>query len=119
MYKSILQAPSIVIRSFISKITPADELGSVFSLVASLEACVPLVTSPIYTLVYTKTIAYFPSAILLISAMLFVLVIINLSIVYTLVRMTRPDVEQNVENEETVGIIDNEVLPINNEVQED
>ena len=77
----IAQAPAIVIRSYISKVVPADELGSVFSMVASLEACVPLVTSPLFTYVYKQTIDTFPSAILFISAALFLLITINLSIV--------------------------------------
>ena len=115
----IAQAPAIVIRSYISKVVPADELGSVFSMVASLEACVPLVTSPLFTYVYKQTIDTFPSAILFISAALYLLITINLSIVFTLVRLARPDIQQNIESEETAVIIDNEVLPIINGIEDD
>jgi len=115
----IAQAPAIVIRSYISKVVPADELGSVFSMVASLEACVPLVTSPLFTYVYQQTIDTFPSAILFISAALYLLITINLSIVSTLVRMARPDIQSNIESEETAVIIDNEVLPIIHGIEDD
>ena len=103
--------PSIIIRSFISKIIPSDELGSVFSMLASLEACVPLMTAPIFTIVYEKTINYFPAAILLISAIMFVFIMIHFLIVFVLVRMGTPDIEQNSENDETTAIVDNEVIP--------
>ena len=84
--------------------TPAEELGRIFSLVASLEACVPLVTSPIMTIVYNNTLEYFPGAILLISALLYLLIIVNLSIVYLLVRIT----ERRQNSEERANIVDNE-----------
>ena len=96
--KNYLQAPAVAIRSFISKITPAEELGSVFSILAALEACLPFMTSPIFTLVYKKTIDYFPGAVMLISAILFVLIIINLSVVYGLVRKGIPTVEYIQQN---------------------
>ena len=85
-------------------------------MVASLEACVPLFTAPIFTLVYQQTIDYFPAAIILISAALFVLTMVNLIIVYVLVRMARP--EQNIDTEETTAIINNEVINVNSGVQE-
>ena len=88
-------------------------------MVASLEACVPLVTSPLFTYVYKQTIDTFPSAILFISAALYLLITINLSIVFTLVRLARPDIQQNIESEETAVIIDNEVLPIINGIEDD
>ena len=112
----ISYGPSIIIRSFISKIIPSDELGSVFSMLASLEACVPLMTAPIFTMVYEKTINYFPAAILLISAIMFVFIMIHFLVVFVLVRMGTPDMQQNSENSETSAIVDNEVMPDNIEV---
>ena len=93
-------------------------MGSVFSMLASLEACVPLITAPIFTLVYEKTIDYFPAAILLISGIMFVFIMIHFLIVFVLVRIGTPDIEQNSENNETIPIVDNEVIPDSNEVQE-
>ena len=109
--------PSIIIRSFISKIIPSDELGSVFSMLASLEACVPLMTAPIFTIVYKKTIDYFPAAILMISGMMFVFIMIHFLVVFVLVRMSTPDMQQNTESGETCAIVDNEVIPDDTEVR--
>ena len=85
-------------------------------MLASLEACVPLMTAPIFTIVYEKTINYFPAAILLISAILFVFIMIHFLVVFVLVRMGTPDMQQNSENSETSAIVDNEVMPDNIEV---
>ena len=87
-------------------------------MLASLEACVPLMTAPIFTIVYEKTINYFPAAILLISAIMFVFIMIHFLVVFVLVRMGTPDMQQNSENSETSVIVDNEVMPDNIEVHE-
>lgn len=102
--------PPIVIRSYLSKVTPADELGRIFSLVASLEACVPLITSPIMTLIYNSTLDFFPGAIILTNVFLYIFIIVILSIVYYLVRITQ---DRPIVNEETANIIDNEEEPSN------
>ena len=86
-------------------------------MLASLEACVPLMTAPIFTIVYKKTIDYFPAAILLISAIMFALIMIHFLIVFVLVRMGTPDMQQNSENDEIISILDNEVIPDSSEVQ--
>ena len=88
-------------------------------MLASLEACVPLMTAPIFTIVYEKTIDYFPAAILLISAIMFVLIMIHFLVVFVLVRMGTPDMQQNSENNEIISILDNEVIPDGSEVQEE
>ena len=88
-------------------------------MLASLEACVPLMTAPIFTIVYEKTIDYFPAAILLISAMMFVFIMIHFLIVFVLVKMRSPDVQQSIENDGTISIVDNEVIPDISEVQEE
>ena len=106
----ISYAPSIIIRSFISKVIPGEELGSVYSMLASLEACVPLVTSPIFTVIYQKTIDYFPAAILLISGLLFLLIMIHLIAVLVIVKSTRIDIQLDTENDDRTVMIDNEVL---------
>ena len=47
---------AIVIRSMLSKCVSKAELGKIFSLLASLEAAVPLFASPLFTFVYTQTL---------------------------------------------------------------
>ena len=47
---------SIVIRSMLSKCVTKAELGKIFSLLASLEAAVPLFAAPLFTYVYTHTL---------------------------------------------------------------
>ena len=47
---------SIVIRSMLSKCVSKAELGKIFSLLASLEAAVPLFAAPLFTFVYTHTL---------------------------------------------------------------
>lgn len=60
--------PLIVTRSVISKLVPGDEIGAVFSLLASWEALVPLFSGPVYTLVYSHTIDIFPGVIYFVSS---------------------------------------------------
>ena len=61
-------AISAVFRSMISKQVPADELGQVFSVLASLESIVPLMSSSTYNLVYEATIEWFPGCVYLVEA---------------------------------------------------
>ncbi|XP_046384244.1 tetracycline resistance protein, class C-like isoform X2 [Ischnura elegans] len=72
---------SPVSRSILSKNAPQDELGKVFSLTASLEALTPLASSPLYTLLYNKTLHTFPGAYFILSAGIFFFDFILLSIV--------------------------------------
>ena len=106
-------AASIVIRAHLSKVAPADELGAIFSLLASLEAAVPLMTSPLMTLVYNSTLTTFPGAIMLLSAGLYVAITINLSIVYLLFKKynSAPSSQNNHISGDTEPILDNEEEP--------
>ena len=49
---------------------------------------------------------------------MFVFIMIHFLIVSVLVSIGTPDIEQNSENNETIPIVDNEVIPDSNEVQE-
>ena len=73
--------------------------------------------SPIFTLVYKRTIDYFPAAVMLMSSILFVLVIINLSVVYGLVRKGMPTsteyIQQNTTTPTDEESPNNEVNSIN------
>ena len=93
----------IVVRSSLSKVIPSDELGRIFSMVACLEAAVPLFAFPVMTETYNHSIDIFPGSIFLINALLYFLVIVNLSVVYILVRKSLQQ-----EAEDRVSIIDNE-----------
>ncbi|KAG0729027.1 Proton-coupled folate transporter [Chionoecetes opilio] len=55
-------------RGAISKLVTHDELGAVFSVVGVFESLAPVITSPIYTLVYNNTLDVFPGTVFLISA---------------------------------------------------
>lgn len=107
-------AASIVIRAHLSKVAPADELGAIFSLLASLEASVPLMTSPLMTLVYNSTLTTFPGAIMLLSAGLYVAITINLSIVYMLFKKynSAPSSQNSHISDDNEPILDNEEEPI-------
>jgi hypothetical protein len=57
----------------VSRSVVKSELGKVFSLLASLEAAVPLFAAPLFTFVYNNTLSSFPGAVFLVQAGLFVL----------------------------------------------
>ncbi|KAK7872175.1 hypothetical protein R5R35_001737 [Gryllus longicercus] len=60
----------IAMRSIISKLVPADELGKVNSLFGVCEALMPLVYGPMYSAVYTSTIHSLPGAFFLLGGAL-------------------------------------------------
>jgi len=57
----------ICIRSLLSKCVSKSELGKVFSVLASLEAAVPLVAAPLFTFVYTSTLESFLGSVFLVQ----------------------------------------------------
>jgi hypothetical protein len=60
-------------RSHLSTIVDKDELGKVFSLIASLDSSAPLLASVFFTLIFTQTLDFFPGAVFEATAvMLFV-----------------------------------------------
>lgn len=63
-------ATMIVPRSIISKIIPSNETGKINAFIASLESITPLLSGPIYTVLYTKTFEVFPESFFLLSAVL-------------------------------------------------
>ena len=60
-----------VIRAMITIIVPQSEIGKVFAATITLEALASLMSSLLYTGVYTKTIMFFPGAFFLITACAF------------------------------------------------
>jgi hypothetical protein len=64
---------NVGMRSHLSRIVDKDELGKVFSLIASLDATAPLLASVFFTLIFTQTLDFFPGAVFEATAvMLFV-----------------------------------------------
>ena len=60
---AILDATSTTLyRSMITKNVDADEVGKVFSIVATFQALIPFMSGPAYNYLYRYTVAYFPSA---------------------------------------------------------
>lgn len=65
--------PLVITRSLISKVVPGEELGRIFSVLASCEAVIPLASGPLYTVVYNSTLATFPGTIYFLSGGLYAL----------------------------------------------
>ena len=57
---------TVIIRSQCSKFVEPSEVGRIFSVVAFGQALVPLISNPIYGLLYRATIDSFPGAYLLV-----------------------------------------------------
>ncbi|XP_053677068.1 proton-coupled folate transporter-like [Anopheles nili] len=58
-------------RAVISNTAPATDIGKIFSLTTSIESITPLLSAPLYTYVYKSTLAWYPGAFNLITAMLY------------------------------------------------
>ncbi|EFX69308.1 hypothetical protein DAPPUDRAFT_329228 [Daphnia pulex] len=59
----------IVIRSIFSKTLISEELSYAYAVLASLEAIVPLITSPTINVIYRATLSFFPGCIFLVRAL--------------------------------------------------
>ena len=53
-------ATSTIVRSIVSKIVAPSEIGTVFSLVSSMDSLVPIFVGPGLTELYNYAIDYFP-----------------------------------------------------------
>ncbi|GAB0097177.1 uncharacterized protein DMENIID0001_127880 [Sergentomyia squamirostris] len=71
-------------RAVISNVTPPDEIGRVFSLVTALESISPIGSAPLYTMIYSNTIATFPSAFNAVSTAGCFLCLITMLVAYIL-----------------------------------
>ena len=60
----------IVKRSIVSRVIEKNEAGRIFSLLASIEACVPLVVSLLYSTIFNLTIQSAPGAVHQVTALL-------------------------------------------------
>ncbi|XP_069691101.1 probable peptidoglycan muropeptide transporter SLC46 isoform X1 [Periplaneta americana] len=71
-------------RTIISKTVPGEDTGSAFALTSLVEALTPLAASPLYTFVYKGTFLIFPGTAYMLSAAIFVLDVILMSVVIVL-----------------------------------
>lgn len=71
-------------RSIIAATVPANEIGKVYSFAGFLEASSNLISSPLYTLIYTSTFKFFAGAFYLITAGIYT---INLILIYYVFRL--------------------------------
>ena len=53
-------ATFVVVRSMVSKIVSRSEVGSIFSLISSLDSLIPIIIAPGLTELYKVTIDFFP-----------------------------------------------------------
>ncbi|XP_058828281.1 tetracycline resistance protein, class D-like isoform X2 [Topomyia yanbarensis] len=58
-------------RAVISNTAPPNDIGKIFSLTTSIESLTPLISAPVYTYVYKKTLPWYPGAFNLISAIVY------------------------------------------------
>lgn len=65
----ILASP--MYRTLLTTIVPNNEIGKVFAATTSFEAISGMAASPLYTIVYSKTLLFFPGAFFLISAFVY------------------------------------------------
>merc|ERR1711970_546192 len=63
-------AITITARSLISKFVSPVELGRIFSVLAALQAMIPLAANPVYGWLYRATVAWQPGTFLLFNAVL-------------------------------------------------
>ena len=73
---------SIVIRSMLSKCVTKAELGKIFSLLASLEALVPMFSAPIFTFIYTNSLETWSGAVFLVQSGIFLVSALGFLSVY-------------------------------------
>ena len=69
----------VVIRSMLSKLVLSDELSHVYSVLASFESLVPLISTFTYNLIYKATIDFFPGCVFVVFSGLLVVLLILLS----------------------------------------
>ncbi|KAL9916081.1 proton-coupled folate transporter-like [Glossina fuscipes] len=69
-------------RAILSHVAPATEVGKIYALTTSLESLSPLISSPLYTIVYNATLSLYPGAFNFLSAGLYLLCYTFIAIIY-------------------------------------
>ncbi|KAF7988288.1 hypothetical protein HCN44_009933 [Aphidius gifuensis] len=91
-------APTL--RSMTSKVVPAHERGKAFAILAVCDNAVPLISSPLYSQLYIKTLNYFPSAIYWLTFATQVSILFLALIIRCTMRSNEEEFEDN-ENEQS------------------
>uniref|UniRef100_A0A1B6D9S0 Major facilitator superfamily (MFS) profile domain-containing protein n=1 Tax=Clastoptera arizonana TaxID=38151 RepID=A0A1B6D9S0_9HEMI len=73
-------------RSIITKIVDGNELGQVFGVIGAVDVFVPIVTFPVYNLVYKNTLLFMPGAFYFVSVFLTSIVFMLFLITYIVQR---------------------------------
>jgi PCFT/HCP family folate transporter-like MFS transporter 1/3 len=69
---------SIAIRSKLSKLVTKDELGKVFSLLATLESITPLIASLFFTYLFKWSLNFFPGLTFEVCAALMIIPLLSM-----------------------------------------
>ncbi|XP_073847557.1 probable peptidoglycan muropeptide transporter SLC46 [Musca autumnalis] len=64
-----------MLRTVLTNLLPANELGKIFSFISAIQAFMPFVASPLYTIIYRSTLTSFPGLFNVINANLFIVAI--------------------------------------------
>ena len=75
MFKGL---PGALIRSFVSKTFPAEDIAKVFFLLCAVESAGPLVAPILYNSLYGVTLEVFPGAIYVLSAIMLIAALVML-----------------------------------------
>jgi len=98
----------------LSKCVNKSDLGKIYSLLGSLEAAVPLLAAPLFTVVYNSTLETFPGAVFLVQASIFAVSGLGFSYVFYLLTRTGQDfsllVEDNDDYQENIVRDENSLI---------
>ncbi|XP_075165570.1 putative peptidoglycan muropeptide transporter SLC46 [Haematobia irritans] len=72
IFKSIVNP---MLRTVLTNLLPANELGKIFSFISALQAFIPFVATPLYTIIYRSTLETFPGFFNIVNACLFIVAI--------------------------------------------
>ncbi|CAH2235030.1 proton-coupled folate transporter-like [Pararge aegeria] len=86
---------STVVRSLGTKVVIPDEVGKMCSLIGFVEAIIPVFYAPLYSTVYTNTLAIFPGAYYIVGGVMTVPAIFVFIILYAIYRREQRDVVKN------------------------
>ncbi|XP_061389294.1 probable peptidoglycan muropeptide transporter SLC46 [Musca vetustissima] len=64
-----------MLRTILTNLLPPNELGKIFSFISAIQAFMPFVASPLYTIIYRSTLTSFPGLFNIINANLFIVAI--------------------------------------------
>ncbi|KAG5896425.1 hypothetical protein JTB14_022504 [Gonioctena quinquepunctata] len=105
--KSIGGLTSPMLRTLISKLVSKEEIGKIFSMIMICEFVLGLAGSPLYTVIYNKTIDTDPGLFNFVTAGFYVFMVILILIVVILEYFTSPNIYSAMEDEEVENVTTN------------